>query len=78
VGQTHGEEALLRELPMALQLELAVMLNRSLFTKVPLFQQADAECILFIVQRIRSSLFLPGATVVREGDPAKGVHVCQV
>ena len=54
--QSLDDKALLGELPYSLQLQLALVLNRTLFTRVPIFKQMETTCIVSFVQKMYAIL----------------------
>ena len=53
--QSLDDKALLGELPYSLQLQLALVLNRTLFTRVPIFKQMETTCIVSLSEDVRNS-----------------------
>ncbi|XP_014498930.1 protein CNGC15a-like [Vigna radiata var. radiata] len=62
------EETILRDLPTDLRRDIKRHLCLNLVRQVPLFDQMDERMLDAICERLKPSLFTPGACVVREGD----------
>ncbi|KAH1136907.1 hypothetical protein GLYMA_10G053900v4 [Glycine max] len=62
------EETILRDLPIDLRRDIKRHLCLNLVRQVPLFDQMDERMLDAICERLKPSLFTPGACVVREGD----------
>ncbi|KAG5112962.1 hypothetical protein JHK82_036231 [Glycine max] len=62
------EETILRDLPIDLRRDIKRHLCLNLVRQVPLFDHMDERMLDAICERLKPSLFTPGACVVREGD----------
>ena len=51
--QCVNEKELMGALPSSLQLQLAIVLNKTLFTRVPIFKDMEAQCIVAFVRHLR-------------------------
>ena len=69
-AQTFADRDMVNELPGGLQLQLALVLNKELFTKVPLFRDMDTECIVAFIERLRPIIVLPGQVIIRQDRQA--------
>ena len=75
--ETHRSTAtgtLLEELPHTLEVDLALYLNRDILERVPYFANADALFIREIVQRLQPLVFLPGDTIIRQGEHGESMY----
>lgn len=63
------EEALLRDLPANLKLKVNRHLWFNLLRQVPLLEQMDDEVLDVICERLKPSLFIRGAVLLREDEP---------
>ena len=61
---------MLGELPASLQLQLALVLNRMLFTHVPIFKSMETKCVIAFVQHLRPLVCLPNQLVVKANTKA--------
>ena len=52
----------------------ALVLNKSLFTRVPIFRDMEAKCIVAFVRVLRALVCLPNQLVVKQG--AKATALC--
>ena len=64
-AQSLDEKSMLDDLPESLQLQLALVLNRALFTKVPVFQTMETKCIVAFVQQLRPFICLPRQLLIQ-------------
>lgn len=69
-NHTLDDKEMLGEMPSSLQLQLALVLNRALFTKVPLFREMETGCIVAFVHHLRPFIALPGLLLVKQGTKA--------
>ena len=72
--QSLDDKALLGELPYTLQLQLALVLNRTLFTRVPLFSKMQTTCIVAFVQKMRPMIAMPQQVVVQHGAQGSALY----
>ena len=76
--QSVNEKELLTELPATLQLQVALVLNKTLFTRVPIFKDMEAQCIVAFVRRLRPVICTPDQIVVKEGVKAAALSFISV
>jgi len=56
------------ELSLPLQRDLALYQHQEMILKVPLFKELDPVEILSIVQKLKTSIYMPGDKIIREGE----------
>ena len=76
-------DSMLEDLPANLKLQLDIVMNRSLFLKVPAFRDCSLPQICELVPRIVRQYALGGQFIVRQGQPGLGLFmiyrgVCEV
>lgn len=64
----YDENLLLKDLPSALQKELAMHIHAEVLEKIPIFRGADDGFIKEIVMKLVPAMFTPGDVVFREGE----------
>lgn len=64
----YDENLILRDLPSALQKELAMYIHGDVIEKVPIFKGASDAFIKEIVMKLTPAMFTPGDYVFREGE----------
>ncbi len=64
----YDENLILRDLPSALQKELAMHIHADVIEKVPIFKGATDAFIKEIVMKLTPAMFTPGDYVFREGE----------
>lgn len=64
----HPQDESLTELPLSLRTEIALVLNRRILEKVPLFQNASENFLRETVLLLKPRVCLPGDYVFRQGD----------
>ena len=70
-----GADDLLDGLPANLRLQLDLVMNRSLFLKVPAFSKCTPDMICELVSRSVRQYAFPGQWIVRQGDPGIGLFM---
>jgi CRP-like cAMP-binding protein len=66
--QTPQREAdVFRDLPASLRSRLAIVMNRDLIDRIPIFKLMSASVYVRIVQRLQHNTFLPGEFVIKQG-----------
>lgn len=64
----YDEALLLKDLPSALQKELAVHIHAEVLEKIPIFKGANDAFIKEIVMKLNPAMFTPGDVIFREGE----------
>ncbi|XP_047658206.1 LOW QUALITY PROTEIN: cyclic nucleotide-gated cation channel beta-1-like [Tachysurus fulvidraco] len=69
------EEELLVQLPDKMRLDIAVDVNYSIVSKVPLFEGCDRQMIYDMLKRLRSVVYLPGDYVCKKGEVGREMYI---
>lgn len=64
----YDETLLIKDLPSALQKELAIHIHAEVLEKIPIFRGADDGFIKEIVMKLNPAMFTPGDIIFREGE----------
>jgi Cyclic nucleotide-binding domain/Ion transport protein len=64
----YNDEAILAELPESFRFEFALLLNKNIIEKVPLFKGADQALIREVVFKLKPSIFIPGDDICLSGE----------
>jgi len=67
------ESSVLGGLPRPLKMQMQLVLHSPLFVQLPLFWMCSERELLFLVQRLRACLAMPGEMLIREGDVGVGI-----
>lgn len=70
----HPQDESLAELPLSLRTEIALVLNRRILEKVPLFHRAGEAFLRDAVLLLQPRVFLPGDYVFHQGDPGDAMY----
>uniref|UniRef100_A0A8C4S6H7 Cyclic nucleotide-binding domain-containing protein n=1 Tax=Erpetoichthys calabaricus TaxID=27687 RepID=A0A8C4S6H7_ERPCA len=70
-----GKEELLIQLPDKMRLDIAVDVNYSIVSKVPLFQGCDLQMIYDMLKRLKSVVYLPGDYVCKKGEIGREMYI---
>jgi CRP-like cAMP-binding protein len=70
----HNDEEYLAELPKSLQSEIRFCLSRHLLAKCTVFADVSGGCLLFVVQRLRPEVYLPGDYIVVQGEKGGAMY----
>lgn len=73
MSEKRSEENVLTGLPPAIQLRLALLLNRELVKNIPLVKQLELNTIVGLMQTLSSTMYMPGEYVFKAGE--KGDHL---
>uniref|UniRef100_A0A3Q2FRR9 Cyclic nucleotide-gated cation channel beta-1-like n=1 Tax=Cyprinodon variegatus TaxID=28743 RepID=A0A3Q2FRR9_CYPVA len=76
--QSQGmlEQELLTQLPDKMRLDIAVDVNYSIVSKVPLFQGCDRQMIFDMLKSLRSVVYLPGDYVCKkQGEVGREMYI---
>lgn len=73
MSEKRSEENVLTGLPPAIQLRLALLLNRELVKNIPLVKQLELNTIVGLMQTLTSQTYMPGEYVFKAGE--KGDHL---
>ena len=74
-GVGFNEAEMMPGLPETLRLQLEIFHKRSVFLKVPFFQQCTVSQIVELVPRVSFEFATPGSRVVQEGMPVPGLYM---
>ncbi|XP_051546136.1 cyclic nucleotide-gated cation channel beta-1-like [Myxocyprinus asiaticus] len=69
------EQELLVQLPDKMRLDIAVDVNYSIISKVPLFQGCDRQMIFDMLKRLRSVVYLPGDYVCKKDEVGREMYI---
>ncbi|XP_035983077.1 LOW QUALITY PROTEIN: uncharacterized protein LOC105931378 [Fundulus heteroclitus] len=69
------EQELLTQLPDKMRLDIAVDVNYSIVSKVPLFQGCDRQMIFDMLKSLRSVVYLPGDYVCKKGEVGREMYI---
>ncbi|XP_058010723.1 cyclic nucleotide-gated cation channel beta-1 isoform X6 [Ahaetulla prasina] len=72
------ESELLTQLPDKMKLDIAIDVNYSIVSKVPLFQGCDRQMIFDMLKRLRSVVYLPNDYVCKKGEIGREMYIIQV
>ncbi|MDX1958337.1 MAG: cyclic nucleotide-binding domain-containing protein [Leptospiraceae bacterium] len=70
----YDEIEIMSELPNSLRMKIALFLNRSIFERIPIFQDAQEDLINEIVLLLKPMIFIPGDIIFRKGDSPNGMY----
>ncbi|XP_073328911.1 uncharacterized protein [Pagrus major] len=69
------EQELLTQLPDKMRLDIAIDVNYSIVSKVPLFQGCDRQMIFDMLKSLRSVVYLPGDFVCKKGEVGREMYI---
>ncbi|XP_062856832.1 cyclic nucleotide-gated cation channel beta-1-like [Trichomycterus rosablanca] len=69
------EQELLMQLPDKMRLDIAVDVNYSIVSKVPLFEGCDRQMIYDMLKRLKSVVYLPGDYVCKKGEVGREMYI---
>ncbi|KAK1804556.1 hypothetical protein P4O66_020561 [Electrophorus voltai] len=69
------EQELLVQLPDKMRLDIAVDVNYSIVSKVPLFEGCDRQMIYDMLKRLRSVVYLPGDYVCKKDEVGREMYI---
>ncbi|XP_060782743.1 cyclic nucleotide-gated cation channel beta-1-like [Neoarius graeffei] len=69
------EEELLVQLPDKMRLDIAVDVNYSIVSKVPLFEGCDRQMIFDMLKKLRSVVYLPGDYVCKKDEVGREMYI---
>ncbi|RVE72347.1 hypothetical protein OJAV_G00061020 [Oryzias javanicus] len=69
------EQELLTQLPDKMRLDIAVDVNYSIVSRVPLFQGCDRQMIFDMLKSLRSVVYLPGDYVCKKGEVGREMYI---
>ncbi len=64
----YNDETILSELPESFRFEFAMLLNRSIIEKVPLFKGADQNLVREVIFKLRPCIYIPGDAICVSGE----------
>jgi len=62
-------------LSLPLQKEIALYQNYEILKKIPLFKDLDRTEILNVISKLKTSIYMPGDRIVREGEKSKEMFI---
>uniref|UniRef100_A0A3B4ZEG8 Cyclic nucleotide gated channel subunit beta 1b n=1 Tax=Stegastes partitus TaxID=144197 RepID=A0A3B4ZEG8_9TELE len=69
------EQELLTQLPDKMRLDIAIDVNYSIVSKVPLFQGCDRQMIFDMLKSLRSVVYLPGDYVCKKDEVGREMYI---
>uniref|UniRef100_A0A3B3ILT2 Cyclic nucleotide gated channel subunit beta 1b n=1 Tax=Oryzias latipes TaxID=8090 RepID=A0A3B3ILT2_ORYLA len=69
------EQELLTQLPEKMRLDIAIDVNYSIVSKVPLFQGCDRQMIFDMLKSLHSVVYLPGDYVCKKGEVGREMYI---
>uniref|UniRef100_A0A8B9HRV4 Cyclic nucleotide gated channel subunit beta 1b n=1 Tax=Astyanax mexicanus TaxID=7994 RepID=A0A8B9HRV4_ASTMX len=69
------EQELLVQLPDKMRLDIAVDVNYSIVSKVPLFEGCDRQMIYDMLKRLKSVVYLPGDYVCKKDEVGREMYI---
>ncbi|XP_066504821.1 cyclic nucleotide-gated channel beta-1-like [Hoplias malabaricus] len=69
------EQELMMQLPDKMRLDIAVDVNYSIVSKVPLFEGCDRQMIYDMLKRLRSVVYLPGDYVCKKDEVGREMYI---
>ncbi|XP_029697131.1 cyclic nucleotide-gated cation channel beta-1-like isoform X2 [Takifugu rubripes] len=69
------EQELLTQLPDKMRLDIAIDVNYSIVSKVPLFQDCERQMIFDMLKSLRSVVYLPGDYVCRKDEVGREMYI---
>ncbi|XP_076879068.1 cyclic nucleotide-gated channel beta-1 [Brachyhypopomus gauderio] len=69
------EQELLVQLPDKMRMDIAVDVNYSIVSKVPLFEGCDRQMIYDMLKRLRSVVYLPGDYVCKKDEVGREMYI---
>lgn len=76
--QTPQSEAqVFADLPTSLRSRLAIVMNRDIVDRIPIFRLMPATVFLRTIQRLQSTTFLPGEFVIKQGADSEFLFFVQ-
>lgn len=64
----YDDVTILSELPASFQFEFAMLLNKSIIEKVPLFQGAESNLIREVIFKLKPCIYIPGDAICTFGE----------
>lgn len=74
MSEKRSEENVLTGLPAAIQLRLALLLNRELVKNIPLVKQLELNTIVGLMQTLQSTTYMPGEYVFKAGERGDNLY----
>ena len=72
-----GEQNLLNDLPRSLQIRLNVSMNHRRIRKIPIFDSVPDECVLAIIEKLKSVVTIPGEYIVNSGEWGTKLYIIE-
>ncbi|KAM9095420.1 cyclic nucleotide-gated channel beta-3 [Sarcophilus harrisii] len=69
------ESEFLKNLPLKMQLAIAIDVNFNIVTKIDLFKGCDTQMLYDILLKLKSTVFLPGDFVCKKGDIGREMYI---
>lgn len=64
----YNDETILSELPESFRFEFAMLLNKSIIEKVPLFKGADQNLVRDVIFKLKPCIYIPGDEICITGE----------
>jgi len=72
-----GDGGVLKDLPGSMKMRLKVAQNHNRIRSIPVFTDVPQECVLALIERLRSTIAVPGEYVVNCGDKSKAMYIIE-
>ena len=72
-----GDGGVLKDLPAPMKMRLKVAQNHARIRKIPVFADVPQECVLALIERLHSTIAVPGEYVVNCGDKSKAMYIIE-
>lgn len=73
----QSESQVFADLPTSLRSRLAIVMNRDIIDRIPIFRLMPATVFLRAIQRLQSTTFLPGEFVIKQGADSEFLFFVQ-
>jgi succinate dehydrogenase/fumarate reductase cytochrome b subunit len=73
----YQDHTLLEDLPVKIQSELLLFINRNIVSKVPLFKGASEELVEELMSQLSHRVYLPGEKIFHAGDHGDALYFIQ-
>lgn len=71
------DETLLKDIPLKLQSDLLLHINKNIIEKVPFFRDADHQFLKAMVTKLEPQILVPNEIIFKVGDPADCLYFIQ-
>ncbi len=73
----YQDDTLLEDLPVKIQSELILHINKSIVSKVPFLRDADSELLGELMTKLKSRVFVPGEKIFKADDAGDALYFIQ-